>query len=961
MMKSTRLIYLLIIAINSMSLPARASEHVPPRRQTSAIAAMLTLQQTDAARDALERGRQLLRRGNAEQALVALEGARKDFAKEGNAKGEATANDALGDLYNLQGQYKVALDYYHQANKLFRASDDAYNADLMLAKIGDMYYRRGEINEASAAYSQMNVQKPDTNALNAYNAAKSKVNHAKGLFGRVRDLATATPSTSTASNAASVGTDAASEVKGKRDLYRRFIIYAIYELGMGRMAYFAGADTDAREHFENALAAAGGNLPVIGNLGQTRRFRIAARTSLGDIALRAGRFTEALKFYTDASEGAERDNRIDLIWPAKRGIGKTLWLQAAQEKDAARAAKNREAALIAYRDAIKTIEALRAGSISADESRSTFLATTKDVYDEASSALAEMALMNASPTANAGLQGAALDYTAEAFRIVEQSRARSLLDMLGEAATNITEGVPAELLERRQANLDRQQQIAQELTGVNLASDTAAQSNEALESELDKLATEYDRLENEIRAASPRYAALTQPQPVTLAEAQQSVLDDQTALVEYSLGAKNSYLWAVTRNSVVLYRIPARNEVERLALEMRAQTIPAKLRTTALTGIDMAAISQLPQAQRGLSLAAMATAPVDSAAVARFAAAANALYKAVVEPASSLIGDKRLLVVADGALNYVPFEAFVTKLGDASDYVSLSYLIKTNEIVYAPSASVIAVIRGATNKNIGRGVLLVADPIFSENDPRARVHNNTKAQDETNEAARGLGLASALTDIASASEDQAKTTGSMTAPTLQLARLSGTRAEAETVAQLARKADVPADMWLDLDANEANIETRDIRKYRIVHIATHGVLDSERPQFTGLILSLVGNKTGDGFLRTGEVFNLRLGAPLVMLSACETGLGREKRGEGIIGLTRAFMYAGAPTVGVSLWSVADRSTAELMTDFYQRLLVGGQNTSPTSAMRSAQLAMIAGKRYSAPFYWAPFVLVGEWK
>src|SRR5262249_44638406 len=148
-----------------------------------------------------------------------------------------------------------------------------------------------------------------------------------------------------------------------------------------------------------------------------------------------------------------------------------------------------------------------------------------------------------------------------------------------------------------------------------------------------------------------------------------------------------------------------------------------------------------------------------------------------------------------------------------------------------------------------------------------------------------------------------------------------TRTEAEEIAKLARASGGQADLWLDLNASEDNLKDRDIKNYRIVHVATHGLLDAERPQFTGLVLSLVGGKSNDdGFLRTEEIFNLRLGAPLVMLSACETGLGREKRGEGVIGLTRAFMYAGAPTVGVSLWSVADRSTAELMIDFYKRLL-----------------------------------------
>ena len=172
-------------------------------------------------------------------------------------------------------------------------------------------------------------------------------------------------------------------------------------------------------------------------------------------------------------------------------------------------------------------------------------------------------------------------------------------------------------------------------------------------------------------------------------------------------------------------------------------------------------------------------------------------------------------------------------------------------------------------------------------------------------------------------------------------------------------------MWLDLEASEGNLETRDVSKYRVLHIATHGLLNAERPQFTGLVLTLVGNKSEDGFLRTDEVFNLKLGSPLVMLSACETGLGKEKRGEGVMGLTRAFMYAGAPTVGVTLWSVADKSTAELMTDFYRRLLATPSTSSPnvsaSAAMRNAQLAMISGKKYSAPFYWAPFVLVGDWR
>jgi CHAT domain-containing protein len=296
------------------------------------------------------------------------------------------------------------------------------------------------------------------------------------------------------------------------------------------------------------------------------------------------------------------------------------------------------------------------------------------------------------------------------------------------------------------------------------------------------------------------------------------------------------------------------------------------------------------------------------------------------------------------------------KTADAGDFASLNYLIKTNEIIYAPSASVVGAIKQQRAKTDNRAILVIADPVFNSNDARAK--KGTAAPVTTSDAeARGLGIQSAVADVAGSTPTPA---ANASMEGLPLARLNGTRVEADQISKLAKASGGQADVWLDLDANEENLGTRDISKYRIIHVATHGLLNAERPQFTGVVLSLVGNKTRDGFVRTDEVFNLRLGSPLVMLSACETGLGKEKRGEGVMGLTRAFMYAGAPTVGVSLWSVADKSTADLMTDFYQRLLSTSAATTSSGALRGAQLAMISGKKYSAPFYWAPFVLVGDW-
>jgi CHAT domain-containing protein/tetratricopeptide (TPR) repeat protein len=912
--------------------------------------------QTD-PNSALDRGRTLLRQGHADQAVGYLETALNAYTQANNSRGIAAAEDALGDLYMIQGQYKVALDYYQKAYQAFvtaRGKDDAnsaaansasslaggtaaaatqtatsladngFNANLMLAKIGDTNYRLGKISEASTAYLMMNVKKPES-------AATKATRRFGGLGGIVGSMSTGNVSVATPTS----GAIGLLEVKKELDEYRVAIVYMTYELGTGRIAFANNEMEPARKHFQNALDAGNGGLPGVANLGQTRRFRTAARTSLGDVALREGRYKDAVKMFTDAATGAQKDNRLDLMWPAKRGLGRSLWLQAGQDP---KGGKLREDALDAYREALKTVETIRAGSLRADESRSTFLATTKDVYDEAASAFAEMAVLN-SPSGGA-LTGKALDYAAESFRITEAGRARSLLDMLGEVNAQITEGVPADLLKRKQDNLDRQQEIAAQLTGISLSGDQKQKPSQ-LEGDLDKLQTESDDIENQIRTASPRYAALTGAQPQSLADVQQKVLDDGTVLLEYSLGNDSSYLFAVSRSSVSLFKLSPRSNLNKLATDFRAQLIPPKLQRR-IVGIDVAA-----DQQRGLGLV---EGPAEN--LGAFINASSALYQAAVAPAASILGDKRLLFVADGALNYVPFEALI-KTSDGADYASLSYLIKTNEIVYAPSASVIAAIRqqrGSSSTGSAKNLLVVADPVFNTDDPRFKAGGGVQATGEAR--GLGLGLESAINDV---------TDSPAPAGGLRLARLVGTRAEAEEIGKIAKTGGVQADLWIDLNASEENVRNRDMMNYKVVHIATHGLLDAQRPQFTGVVLSLVGNKTTDGFLRTDEIFNLRMNPSLVMLSACETGLGKEKRGEGVIGLTRAFMYAGAPTVGVTLWSVADKSTAELMTDFYRRFLSSDKPAPASSAMRDAQLAMISAKKYSAPFYWAPFVLVGEWR
>jgi CHAT domain-containing protein len=166
---------------------------------------------------------------------------------------------------------------------------------------------------------------------------------------------------------------------------------------------------------------------------------------------------------------------------------------------------------------------------------------------------------------------------------------------------------------------------------------------------------------------------------------------------------------------------------------------------------------------------------------------------------------------------------------------------------------------------------------------------------------------------------------------------------------------------LGFTASRTTATSPELQQYRIVHFATHGLLNTEHPELSGLVLSLVDEqgRPQDGFLRLHDLYNLKLPADLVVLSACQTALGKEIKGEGLVGLTRGFMYAGAPRVVASLWRVSDSATAALMTHFYQGVLKQGMR--PAAALRAAQLAMLKNKRWQAPYYWAPFVLQGEWR
>jgi len=504
-----------------------------------------------------------------------------------------------------------------------------------------------------------------------------------------------------------------------------------------------------------------------------------------------------------------------------------------------------------------------------------------------------------------------------AFRVAERQRARTLLEMLAEAGVDIRQGVDPDLRSHERALQESLRAKADRRIRLFTTNHTEKQIVE-VEAEIDDLRKEYQDVEARIRTTSPVYAALTQPQPLNAEEVQQ-LLDDNTVLLEYVLGEKRSYVWAITRKTVAGYEMARRSRVENLARRLH----------------------KLVSAPNFTTLSKSNAGPEDQS---RSSAVAAALSRMVLGPVAAEIPGKRLVLVRDGALQYVPFAALPVPGKQGVP------MIVEHEIVYAPSASVLAELRreAAGRKLAPKAVVVLADPVFDKDDPRVQTRGprpNGHAMNSPNRSrpVPNERLTRSVADVGLA----------------HLSRLvfSGREADAimaVTPAGLSRKA-------LGFEANRSTATSPELGQFRIVHFATHALSDSVHPELSGLVLSLVDRqgRPQDGFLDLQEIYNLNLPVELVVLSACQTGLGKDIKGEGMVGLTRGFMYAGATRVVASLWNADDVATKELMERFYKGM--EQQGLTPAAALRQAQLSMWKQQRWKAPYYWAAFQLQGEWR
>ena len=536
-----------------------------------------------------------------------------------------------------------------------------------------------------------------------------------------------------------------------------------------------------------------------------------------------------------------------------------------------------EEALRLVEDALERLEVGRR-QVRRVDWREAFVASHREIDEFHVDLLVEAAVRDGGPRA-----------AADAFDAAERARTRALRDALIQSRLGAREGIDERLAARERELrrlIAREVEIQLRRPGAGLPLPKAGR--------LEGLERELRELEGEIRRLGPRYADLDSSSRLGVRELQARVLDEDTVVLAFALGASRSALWVVTRVTLEMHLLPGRARIEELA--------------RAAYGSFSRPRSPREPASRELA-------------------------RLIVPPAQPRLR-KRVVVIADGVLHYLPLAALPDPRGGA--------LVDRHEIVVLPSLSTVGLLRAAAPPSShARAVAVLADPVFRADD--ARIAEGARA------AASPVRVAS---DASRAAEDFAGLD--------QLPRLVFTRREAARIASLAGE---PARslVALDFDATLRTVREGRLRDYRFVHFATHGFLNTRRPELSGLVLTLFDaeGRAQDGFLSSLDAFNLDLSAEVVVLSACRTALGKEVKGEGLVGLPQAFLYAGARRVVSSLWAVDDAATAALMGRFYEGLLARSP-VRPAAALRDAQAYVRAQPQWRHPYYWAGFQLLGDW-
>ncbi len=584
--------------------------------------------------------------------------------------------------------------------------------------------------------------------------------------------------------------------------------------------------------------------------------------NIGNIYLASNNYQKASDYFKHSIELALKINNAKILWEAYYGLGqcyeKMGELVAAQDS---------------YEKSIDIIEKIRS-QIFLDTFKAGFVRNKLKVYESMMLLLSEFMRKDKSKK-----------YEKEIFHYIEKVKARAFLEGLAESKIDIRENLNKEYREEENRISSQIASILFNISRIGLSES----EKKGLEQRLSQEEDRYMRLISKMRDENPETASLVAPEPSRLDQVQGILRNNKTALIEYFLGEKQSYMILITKNDIDLYFLPSRKDIEK-SVKGYIKLISGPLQK-ALSG-NLGAVRLFDELLFPIK---------------------NQKYRGV----------EKLVIVPDGILYYLPFETLISEQKNQT----LKHLIDQYQVSYTPSSSVLISLLGKKMEQRSPiGLLAFGDPAY----PNMKSISTKKANYENVMANFYL--------------DQG----------FKYFPIPYTRDEIRTISEYFQKS--KRDVYLGQNAREENVKKLHHNYYQIVHFACHGFLDEKQPFRSALVLSQNEEKEEDGFLQVRELYNIRLEANLVVLSACHTGRGKLENGEGILGLTRMFFYSGARSVLSTLWSVHDKSTAVFMKIFYSHLAKGHKIGE---ALRLTKLEMMHS-RFSHPYYWAGFVLNGDY-
>jgi CHAT domain-containing protein len=837
-----------------------------------------------------------------------LDQAMSIWAKTPDRRAEAFTLTYSSYVNSSNSAYALAFDQLTRALRISRSHDDRFAQARALADLGNHYLRIDELEQARDSYNAAldllatmgsvdleaivlddfgyyleNVGDP--NSYRIYKRASLLAQHTEHPLVSAAIQSDLCRASIAAGNAAQALQYSKSERQLASSLRDGLIVsQSLRDTGDAYMS--AGRVSLALKYFTQAVD------PKLVGPGSAERAK--AQIEVARALESLGRAPEALETYREAAALSQSLGIARAEADARYRIAR---LETAEGQ--------LDSALPEIEKSASLVESLRT-KVSADDTRILWFASFHSIY----TLYIDVLMQLSSEKADAGR-------SRHAFQIAEQSIARSFVELLHEA--QVEEGDSQDLI-REDSSVRRLLAEKTKEESRLLASSSGTEATRKVASEISDLQERAAQLQSLLQTKEPEYFQ-TQVEPLGVDKVQ-SLIGDEEIVLEYSLGTSHSYLWAIGKNGFSSYVLPPDAEIEPAVRRFRQAVVSP-------IGSFQGDRRQGRHAGRAENEERLA---ID-------------LGHMLLSPVPDLNRYKRIVVVADGALQYLPFGVLIADPGDRDSSGEMQRIADRYEVTNLPSMTALSVLRSRRNLNgaPSKEVVVFADPVFERDDPRIDPATQKKTMrvsamnpDQATSSAEGLSQANR-----------------------GFPRLPGSRQEAAVIREVAQNED--AEILLGFDANRNRALSPEIGNYRYLHFATHSVFDDEHPQSSGVILSLFAQDGSpeDGYVRLRDIYDMRLSADLVVLSACDTALGKNIKGEGIVGLTRGFMYAGAPRVVATLWRVDDDATSEFMKWFYTGILQ--KHESPAASLREAQMRIRKQARWRSPYYWGAFVIEGEWR